>query len=61
MPAGALRGAGAGDWQRQDTITLASKDQLVDTLNLIKLSVEAGDLDKQLETTAAVSSSRFIK
>jgi hypothetical protein len=45
----------------KNTITLASKDQLVDTLNLVKQAVEAGDLDKQLETTATVSSSRFIK
>ena len=45
----------------KNTITLASKDQLVDTLNLVKQAAEHGELDKQLETTATVSSSRFIK
>jgi hypothetical protein len=37
----------------KNTITLASKDQLVDTLNLIKQAAESGELDKHISALAA--------
>jgi hypothetical protein len=44
----------------KNTITVASSEELVPTLNLIKQAVEAGELDKLLATTASVSRSKFI-
>ena len=45
----------------KNTITLASKDQLVDTLNLVKQAAEHGELDKHIAASATVSRSRFVK
>jgi hypothetical protein len=36
----------------KNTITLTSKDQLVDTLNLVKQAAERGELDKQIAAVA---------
>ena len=36
----------------KNTITLASKDQLIDTLNLVKQAAENGELDKQIASAA---------
>ena len=45
----------------KNTITLASKDQLVDTLNLVKQAVEAGDLDKHIAAVATKARLNFSK
>jgi len=36
----------------KNTITLTSKEQLVDTLNLVKQAAESGELDKQIAAVA---------
>ena len=43
----------------KNTITLASKDQLVDTLNLVKQAAEHGELDKQIAAVATKARLNF--
>ena len=43
----------------KNTITLASKDQLVDTLNLVKQAAESGELDKQIAAVATKAKLNF--
>jgi hypothetical protein len=43
----------------KNTITLASKDQLIDTLNLVKQAAESGELDKQIAAVATKARLRF--
>jgi hypothetical protein len=43
----------------KNTITLTSKDQLVDTLNLVKQAAESGELDKQIAAVATKARLNF--
>ena len=43
----------------KNTITLASKDQLVETLNLVKQAAEHGELDKQIAAVATKAQLNF--
>lgn len=43
----------------KNTITLTSKDQLVDTLNLVKQAAEHGELDKQIAAVATKAQLNF--
>ena len=43
----------------KNTITLTSKDQLVDTLNLVKQAAEHGELDKQIAAAATKARLNF--
>uniref|UniRef100_UPI004047557E DUF6641 family protein n=1 Tax=Yoonia sp. TaxID=2212373 RepID=UPI004047557E len=45
----------------KNTITLTSKDQLVDTLNLVKQAAEHGELDKQIAAVATKARHSFGK
>lgn len=45
----------------KNTITLASKDQLVDTLNLVKQAAEHGELDKHIAAVATKARHSFGK
>ena len=45
----------------KNTITLASKDQLVDTLNLVKQAAEHGELDKHIAAVATKARLNFAK
>jgi len=38
---------------------LASKDQLIDTLNLVKQAAESGELDKQIAAVATKAQLNF--
>ena len=43
----------------KNTIKLASKDQLIDTLNLVKQAAESGELDKQIAAVATKAQLNF--
>ena len=43
----------------KNTIKLASKDQLIDTLNLVKQAAEHGELDKQIAAVATKARLNF--
>ena len=43
----------------KNTITLASKDQLVETLNLVKQAAEHGELDKHIAAVATKAQLKF--
>jgi hypothetical protein len=43
----------------KNTIKLASKDQLIDTLNLVKQAAESGELDKQIAAVATKAQFNF--
>lgn len=45
----------------KNTITLVSKDQLVDTLNLVKQAAEHGELDKHIAAVANKARLNFSK
>jgi hypothetical protein len=45
----------------KNTITLASKDQLVETLNLVKQAAEHGELDKHIAAVATKARLNFAK
>jgi hypothetical protein len=45
----------------KNTITLASKDQLVDTLNLVKQAAEHGELDRHIAAVATKSRLNLTK
>ena len=45
----------------KNAITLASKDQLIDTLNLVKQAAEHGELDKQIAALATKARHSFGK
>ena len=45
----------------KNTITLTSKDQLVDTLNLVKQAAESGELDKQIAAVAVKARLNFTR
>ena len=45
----------------RNTISLTSKDQLVDTLNLVKQAAEHGELDKQIAAVATKARHSFGK
>ena len=45
----------------KNTITLASKDQLVETLNLVKQAAEHGELDKHIAAVATKARLNFTR
>ena len=45
----------------KNTITLASKEQLIDTLNLVKQAAESGELDKHIAAVATKARLNFAK
>ena len=45
----------------KNTITLTSKDQLVDTLNLVKQAAESGELDKHIDAVATKARLNFTR
>mgnify|MGYP000892129002 FL=1 len=45
----------------KNTITLTSKDQLVDTLNLVKQAAEHGELDKHIAAVATKATINFSR
>ena len=45
----------------KNTITLTSKDQLVDTLNLVKQAAESGELDKHIAAVATKATINFSR
>ena len=45
----------------KNTITLASKEQLIDTLNLVKQAAESGELDKHIAAVATKATINFSR
>jgi len=45
----------------KNTITLASKEQLIDTLNLVKQAAEHGELDKHIAAVATKATINFSR